>query len=294
MKIGDEVTIIDTGDVWEGLKGTVEAISDKEVITKDGKDLTEITVKVFFSEDKKIMQIFPKQNLQPIETESVEDKIITEALEDVNSFIQAFAGKSVVFNGFDYTDYFQKREQDDGSFDYDEADKGEVEFYESREGKKANISGCAISDGFEPYNSTKESFESCYWDLIFEDKSILSGISGSCLTLVNPSILKESLEGTLPESNDLNEDFIHDYVYFVDIDDKEIPSWYFVSKIATAEGIDDNAVINKALELKYKIYNIEGPNFGKLIILAPKTDLQEVYADYIDYIPGKVVVNEIN
>ena len=303
----DKVTIINTNDVWEGKTGIVLEQSEKEIITSNGEDLTEVSVKVDFpSEDeiKSIIQIFPRQNLKldSSVTEEVNTNLLNESFTNVNSFVNSFIGKEVIFLGLPYEEIYQvkkvekERATDADTFEYDESDKEEIERYKSLEGKTGRIVACSLADGFEKYNTTDENFMNCYWDIYFQDDDItLTAISGRALSLLDLNILRESVEVSDFDTTDPNEDFIHDYVYFVDIEDKEIPSWYFVSKIATAENIDENAVIEKALELKYKIYRIEttsGEN-DKLIILAPKANLEDVYTDYIDYIPGTVTVTEV-
>lgn len=309
LNAGDRVIIVDTNDIWEDKLGTVLEQSSKEVITTNGEDLTEVSVKVDFHSDddevKSVIQIFPRQNLKLNVSGEVKENMnttINESFTNVNSFINSFIGKEVIFLGLNYEDIYQVKKvtkeklTDIEEFEYDESDKEEIEKYKSLEGKTGRIVACALADGFEKYNTTDDNFMSCYWDIYFKDEDItLENLSGKVLSLLDTEILNEAVEVSDFDTIDPKEDFIHDYVYFIDIEDKEIPSWYFISKIATAENIDENTVIEKALELKYKIYRIEtgSGEADKLIILAPKAKLEDVYTDYIDYIPGTVTVTEV-
>lgn len=302
---GDKVIITGTDDIWEGKTGKVIEESSDEIITTEGLDLTEVTVNINFN-DKNIIQVFPRENVE-LYTINENKKTLQEYydMDNVQDFINHFIGKKVVFDGFDYRDYYQTHEIADGVYDFSSEDKEEIDYFKSLEGKVGTIEYCAIPDGFEIYNSLEENFQNCYWDVRFDDDKLLDGISGLHLTLLDKTALKESKEPKLAVETeredeftkeiDLDEDYIHDYVYFVDLDDNEIPSWYFVNKIATAENKDENTVLDDALRFKkYKVYAIRGNNdFYKMIILAPKCKIEDVYADYIDYIPGQVSITEV-
>ena len=310
FKIGDKVIIKGTRDIWEGKTGKVLEESPDEVITKDNIDLTEVIVSIDFN-DKNVVQSFPRDNVELYNiNENKQNLQEYFEMRDVEEFKNNFIGKQVVFTGFPYSDYYQMVELSKGEYGYKPEDQEDIDFYKSLEGKVGVIDFCDIDDGFENYQSDKDNFESCYWTVKYPDDKELECISGQHLMLIDKESLTEAVdpklaveidhEAELEKAQDekvqeLTEDYIYDYVHFVDLDDNEIPSWYFVNKIAAAENIDEDKVISDAIKLKkYQIYSIKSNNnFSKLIILAPKCKLEDVYADYINYIPGTVSITEV-
>lgn len=91
-----------------------------------------------------------------------------------------------------------------------------------------------------------------------------------------------------------DEDFIKDYVNYKDIDGKNVPSWYFVNKIAVAEGIEESCVCEVANKLGYKLFMIEAkPTFCKLVVAAKGIKNTDIYDDYVDYLQGNACVYEV-
>lgn len=76
----EEVTIINTNDIWENKKGIILADVDNNEITDETE---EYLVKVFFSDNKTIIQPFSKDNLKVIE----KDDYLTESIKEKNMFI---------------------------------------------------------------------------------------------------------------------------------------------------------------------------------------------------------------
>lgn len=90
-----------------------------------------------------------------------------------------------------------------------------------------------------------------------------------------------------------DKDFIKGYVTYEDLEGKEHPSWYFVNKIATAEGIDEGCVCQLAKDLGYKLFAVEAPGFGKVAVAAKGVKAEDVYNDYADYLQGRACVYEV-
>ena len=109
---------------------------------------------------------------------------------------------------------------------------------------------------------------------------------------VNES-LNEDLDADF-EKIEEPKDYIKDYVYLVDVDDNEIPSWYFVNKIATEERLPEETVVEDARKLNYKLFRIEAPEYCRLIVLAPKCKVEEVYDEYADFLQGNAKITELN
>ena len=87
-------------------------------------------------------------------------------------------------------------------------------------------------------------------------------------------------------------DFVHDYVYLVDLDDKELPAWNFAARIATAENIEEHVVIDCARENNYKIFHVEAPGFSRVIIAAKQVNLEDIQEEYTDFLQGNAVIYE--
>lgn len=88
-------------------------------------------------------------------------------------------------------------------------------------------------------------------------------------------------------------DFIHDYVYLEDIDNHIIHSWFFVDKLAAAEDIADTDVINTAKDFGYKLFIIKQNHYQKILVAAPKCNIDIIYEDYGNYLLGPVEIREL-
>ena len=110
-----------------------------------------------------------------------------------------------------------------------------------------------------------------------------------------PELDGEHNEDIIPDLDTQEDDFIHDYVFDVNIrDEKEVvPSWEFVGKIATAECVDDSVVFAKAEEKGYKLFCIEAPGFSKMVVAAKGITKEDIYGDYADYLEGNARVIEV-
>ena len=104
----------------------------------------------------------------------------------------------------------------------------------------------------------------------------------------------EPIRESLKKDDEEDEDFIYDYVYFTDEEDKEIPCWCFASKIAAAEGnLNIEYVIDAAIKHKYKVFYIDAPGFFKQVIAAKDLTVQDIEEDYADYLQGNAKVIEV-
>ena len=104
--------------------------------------------------------------------------------------------------------------------------------------------------------------------------------------------------GTTTQEQDLEDDYddnyIRDYVYDVDmLDDKEYPSWEFVSVIATAENISDDSVIEEAHNRGFKVFIIQASNYEKVVVAAEKITEEDIMEDFASYLEGNPKVTEI-
>ena len=104
--------------------------------------------------------------------------------------------------------------------------------------------------------------------------------------------------GTTTQDPDLEDDYddnyIRDYVYDVDmLDDKEYPSWEFVSVIATAENISDDSVIQEAHDRGFKVFLIQASNYEKFVVAAEKITEDDIMEDFASYLEGNPKVTEI-
>ena len=91
-------------------------------------------------------------------------------------------------------------------------------------------------------------------------------------------------EDYVDDTLDLDSDFIKDYV-----DD----SWFFASKIATAEGIAEDDVIAAAIKNKYKIYCLKTNDFERVVIADKSVDADAIAEQYGDYVIGKASIFEV-
>ena len=110
-----------------------------------------------------------------------------------------------------------------------------------------------------------------------------------------PSVDGEHTEEVIPDLDITKEDFIHDYLYDENIDDLNdvIPSWEFVQIIATAENVDDETVIQEAIDRGYKMFVIRSDNFERLAVAAKGIEAEDIYEDYADYLQGNPTVTEL-
>ena len=76
------------------------------------------------------------------------------------------------------------------------------------------------------------------------------------------------------------------------MDEDKIPSWFFAKKIAEAENINQQTVLNVAKHYKYKIYRITAPLFDKLVIAADNCTEETIYNDYAEYLQGPAIIKE--
>lgn len=279
MNKNDKVEILDTGDIWEGKTGVVVA-EGEELITVDGDDLTEVTVRVNFKDDdgdeKHVDQIFARKFLKPLSTnETLHENLIV--ISNIEDFTKCFLGKDCSFKGFDYDDIYCKKCQDDGEYDYDPEDKEEIECFKSLENKPAKIVGCLVTDGFDECDNITENFNRCFWNLEFGDGKILEAVCGTDIS-VNMSVsekLTEDLDVSFKDVDE-KEDIIKDYVILTDLDDNEIPSWMFAAKIAAAEGISDDAILEIAKKLKYRVFCLSCGIQDRMIIAAKSITKEDI------------------
>jgi len=69
----DKVIVVNTGDVWENKKGIILGDFDKKEITEETEDFL---VKIYFNDDKTVMQTFNKNNLE------LDANIVVESLNE--------------------------------------------------------------------------------------------------------------------------------------------------------------------------------------------------------------------
>lgn len=306
----DQVRIVDTGDVWEGKIGKVYSEQDEEILTTDGHDLTQVDVlvKIDTAEgEKQVMKNFNRENLQPVQEESLVEQTLNEdaqdqekPIESEEEFIQHFIGKSGVFRGFDYEDLFTKVEQEDGSFDFKEEDTEEIDYYRLHEGQSCTIVASVVAD-WEPWDSIEDSFNRSRWDIQLIDGTSLEAIPGYAIDLSPaPSHvfddLDEAWDPQKREKNHNDYDIVEPFVYQDYGDEELIPSWCLLERVASYYGVDASTVLEYCRKYKHKVWNLMGPVVSPRLIVAAKEitadDLKEAYADYVDRGRG-VTVEEI-
>lgn len=309
---GDKVRIINTGDIWEGRIGKVYEVDSEEILTVDGHDLTSIDVALTIDTnqgEKTMIKDFHRENLEAVAEEALNENTIQETLEgDIPSFDKVedfesfFEGKKAVFKGFDYRDFYNFREQENGEFDFEEEDKEEIESFKSHEGKRCTITACAVADGFEPefIQSTEESFESCYWDVKFDDdEKEFFAISGLHLDVdcgLNESLIShgsEEIEYYIPNKKHKEDDIIEPFVYRDFGDEELVPTWCFLNTIAAHYGTDEETIFNFCKEYGHKVWCIRGATIRPKFIVAAKEikseDILDGYAIYIDGARGSTI-----
>lgn len=278
----DKVKIVNTNNIWQNKEGVV---LDTDIDEAD-LDNSYIRVSIDF-DDKKVIQTFPYQNIEIInKNESLIEDI---HFDTEDSFVKYFTGKDVVFLGYDYDDLYVKHEQDNGSYDYNADDKEYIDYYEYLKTIPCTIYRCALCDYDRDY-SVSENFKSAYWDLKFETGDLLQAVQGEFIKLKNISLSK--LSEKLESKND-SEDIIKDYVRIFDINNEEIPSWFFVDRISAAENKKQDTIIKIARQFKYKIYKLQANKFLKYIVADPRCTEESIYDDYADYLQGNIELSEV-
>lgn len=102
----------------------------------------------------------------------------------------------------------------------------------------------------------------------------------------------ENLNEDLSIKNE-DEDIIKPYVVFEDIDGNEVPSWIFVSRIAAAENVDEDAVLELAKKGNYKIFCLSCGLDDKDIIADKSITKEDIWNDYGDYVLGPATLYEV-
>lgn len=118
------------------------------------------------------------------------------------------------------------------------------------------------------------------------DKTIIQPFNEKNLELEEDDELVEYL--TESKQKEKDNDFIHDYVYLEDLDDKVIHAWFFVDKLAAAENITAEEVILAAKALGYKLFEVGYNTFKKVVVAAPKCKAELIQEEYADYLLGGV------
>lgn len=305
----DKVRVINTEDIWEGKVGLVFEEQEDEVITQDGRDLTQVDVLISIDTpegEKQVMKNFNRENLEAVKEESLNETSINEEVEDQKEdrvypqfesgkeFKEFFIGRSGIFKGFDYEYLYSVEEKEDGTFDYRDEDKEEIAMYGALEGKECSITECALVD-FEPWTFTEILFQSSRWDIKFKDGSELQAIPGSAIDLY-PITATESLHEGLDDvlilrrhadKKDKEGDIIAPFVYRDYGDEKPVPTWTFIGPIMNYYGMTEEDVFNFCKEYGYKVWCIRGAVMSpKLIAAAKEIDCKDIEADYIDYADG--------
>lgn len=287
----DKVKIINTNNVWKDKEAIVISQDEEEEFDAKGLDITDVKVKVIFDPEnpsKNVVQHFPRYCLElATKNECINEFYITsEDKIDVETFKNYFIGQDCKFNGFDYSKLFKPVRDKDNRLTYTEEDLEVIEYYKDLENINCYISACTLSDSFDSQRSLYDNFRSAYWDIEFDTGDILPAVSGDNLSL------KTFKFENIQESIIKPEDYIKDYVYSDTLDD-QIPSWFFVDKIAAAENIKQAAIIKDAKLLGYKLYKISAPYFEKIIVAANKCLKSTIIDDYADYLQGDMEVLEI-
>lgn len=154
------------------------------------------------------------------------------------------------------------------------------------ENKKGIILGDYTND--EITEDTEEYLVKVFFD---SGKTIIQPFDEDNLKLESE---EEEMTERLNESKETNkEDFIHNYVYLEDIDDNKVPSWMFVDKIAVAENISAEDIIEEAKANGYKLFELSQNNFKKILVAAPKCKADVIYSECSEYVLGFATVTEI-
>lgn len=110
------------------------------------------------------------------------------------------------------------------------------------------------------------------------------------------NIIKEIQTETLNESvkeNKMDKETIKKYVYVEDMDDKLVPTWMFLDKIAVAEDVELMVIYELAREAGCKIYCVEASKFCKEVVAAKEVKAEDIYDSYACYLQGQARVFEV-
>ena len=96
-------------------------------------------------------------------------------------------------------------------------------------------------------------------------------------------------------NEDKPKDLFEKYVYVEDIDGNKIPSWIILDRIALAENINKDELMQILFEIKSncKLYRLEAPNLSRVIVAAKEVKPEDIQEDFADYLLGKSVITEI-
>lgn len=97
------------------------------------------------------------------------------------------------------------------------------------------------------------------------------------------------------ENENKAEDILTKYIYVEDIDGKKIPTYIILDRIASAENLTKEDILDLVYKLnkKYKVFRVDAPNYERLILAAPEIKIDEIQEDFADYLLGKSIVTEI-
>ena len=141
-----------------------------------------------------------------------------------------------------------------------------------------------------------------YTQDIKDDKVIIRGINEDLAeyNFKTKELKVFDYSGTTVDENELDEaedddNYIRDYVYDIDMEDEktEIPSWEFVSVIATAEDTTEDAVVTEAHDRGFKVFIITASNYEKLVVASEKITEQDIMDDFAAYLEGNPKVSEL-
>lgn len=111
--------------------------------------------------------------------------------------------------------------------------------------------------------------------------------------------LNESLNEDYVEVEVSNEeepqDLFSKYVYNEDIDGNKIPSFIILDRVALAEGISKDELMQILHKVKnnYKLYTVDAPNFSRVVLAAKEVEVEDIQEEFANYLLGKSVVTEI-
>ena len=280
FKKGNKVTIVNTKDFWEGKTGTVLYEEDPDVEVR-------VNFETEDGETKSVIQIFNKENLEmERENESLNEATLKEMI-GLPYHVLCWKLYELMSSMNDENAYmhFIYVWPDGETKEQCEQDFNTKSEYEELLDLAERIYKGYHDDGLFIPNPEKEK-EVIELAHEFDKKLGLEPIT----IYTKNGLYKEGLEEGKENMNEsVNtkkvEDIIHRYVYLEDLDGKEIPSWNFASRIATAEDMEEGCVCMKAEELGYKVFGIEAPSFFRCVIAAKGVkaeDIEEEYADFFN------------
>lgn len=148
--------------------------------------------------------------------------------------------------------------------------------------------------------------ETCYLVITPDFKEIYETYDDIETCLIDEGILDDHLDESLNESlekdlailsnNEDSKDIINKYVYSEDIDGEKIPSYVVLNKIASAEGLttDDLLQLIYNLKAKYKLFRIDAPNYNRIFVCAPEIKIEDIKEDFADYLLGNSIITDIS